>query len=236
MEDMKPADFEKFIYDDSEYLSEKSLRRIEDLCNNYQDAVILRLLFIGVGGKQLSEIRNLKVSDVDFTNKKLRLINTLKADEKGIPTKYTERIIDVDDRTLKLIEGAIEQKVYLKRNGEIAQTENNNIKPITDLVENSYVIRASITKTDSDNAPVDKFVIYRRLSMLSDVLGIDRFNAKFIQQSGMLYHASNIVDDEISLDDLKIIADHFNINSYHNLKGLITMDNIRKIYQKGDEK
>src|SRR5690606_42012578 len=95
MEDMKPADFEKFIYDDSEYLSEKSLRRIEDLCNNYQDAVILRLLFIGVGGKQLSEIRNLKVSDVDFTNKKLRLINTLKADEKGIPTKYTERIIDV---------------------------------------------------------------------------------------------------------------------------------------------
>lgn len=236
MEDMKPADFEKFIYDDSEYLSEKSLRRIEDLCNNYQDAVILRLLFIGVGGKQLSEIRNLKVSDVDFTNKKLRLINTLKADEKGIPTKYTERIIDVDDRTLKLIEGAIEQKVYLKRNGEIAQTENNNIKPVTDLVENSYVIRASITKTDSDDAPVDKFVIYRRLSMLRDVLGIDRFNAKFIQQSGMLYHASNIVDDEISLDDLKIIADHFNINSYHNLKGLITMDNIRKIYQKGDEK
>src|SRR5690606_16715236 len=64
MEDMKPNDFEKFIVDETEYISEKQLKRYEDLCNNYQDAVIMRLLFIGVGGKQMSEIRIIKDDDV----------------------------------------------------------------------------------------------------------------------------------------------------------------------------
>lgn len=244
MEDMKPNDFIKFVRDDSEWISESQLKRFEDLCNNYQDAVILRLLFIGVGGKQLSEIRNLKIEDVDFKDKKLRLINTLKADNNGLPLKYTERIIDVDERTLNLIEGAIDQKIYLKRNGEVAPTENDNVRPFTDLVKNNYVIRSSITKTDNFNYPADKFVIYRRLAMLEDVLGIDKFNAKFIQQSGMLYYAKNLIESgimrgqekSISLDDLKIVADHFNIKSYHNLKGLITIENIEKIYSRGDEK
>lgn len=231
MEDMKPDDFEKFIHDDSEYISEKQLRRIEDMCNNYQDAVIIRLLFIGVGGKKLSEIRNLKISDVDFENKRLKLTETLKEDERGLPLKYTERFINVDDRTLYLINGAIKQKMYLKRNGEIVQTEHDNIKPFTDLVDNNYVVRSSITKTENYNTPVDKFVIYRRLSMLEEILGLDRFNAKFIQHSGMLYLANKIMENgEVSLVDIKIVADQFNVKSYHNLKGLITTQNIRKIY------
>lgn len=231
MEDMKPDDFEKFIHDEPSYISEEQLRKIEDMCNNYQDAVILRLLFIGVGGKRLSEIRNLKISDVDFENKRLRLIDALKEDEKGAPLKYTERFIDVDERTLSLIKGASNQRIYLKRNGEITPTEHNNIRPFTDLVQNDYVIRPSITKTDNYYAPVDKFVIYRRLNMIKDTLGLDRFNAKFIQQSGMLYFANKIVEgDKVSLIDLKIVADQFNIKSYHNLKGIVTMDNIRKIY------
>lgn len=233
MSDMKPDDFEKFIYDKSGYLSDKDLMQIENLCNNYQDAVILRLLFIGVGGKQLSEIRNLKIEDVDFKNKMIKLTNTLKSDNRGLPLKYTERFIDVDDRTLRLIEGAIGQTTYLKRNGDLVQTENDNVRPYTDLVDNDYVVRSSITKTDNYNTPVDKFVIYRRLSMLEDVLGIDKFNAKFIQQSGMLYLAHNIVEDTISLDDLKMIADRFNVKSYHNLKGIINDDNINKIYTRG---
>lgn len=237
MEDMKPNDFEKFINDETEYITEKQLTRFEDMCNNYQDAVILRLLFIGVGGKSLSEIRNLKISDVDFENKRIKVINSLKEDDKGFPIKYTERFVNVDDRTLSLIDGAIKQKFYLKRNGEIAPTEYDNVRPYNDLVENKYVIRSSITKTESYNSPVDKFVIYRRLKMIKEVLGLDKFNAKFIQQSGMLYLASKIVndkDDEVSLVDLKIIADQFNIKSYHNLKGLITINNIRKIYPRSD--
>uniref|UniRef100_UPI00406C8B6D hypothetical protein n=1 Tax=Peribacillus sp. FSL E2-0159 TaxID=2975289 RepID=UPI00406C8B6D len=58
---------------------------------NYQDSVILHLLFIGVGGKQLSEIRNLNKKDIDWENGRLRLVNSLKEDIYGNPLKFTER-------------------------------------------------------------------------------------------------------------------------------------------------
>jgi integrase len=232
LSDLKPDDFEKYLTDVETYFTEKQLRRYEDSCQNYQDAVIIRLLFMGVGSRQLSEIRNLKKEDIDFDNKRLKLINTLKSDEKGLPIKYTERYLTVDERTLTLIEGAINQKTYLKKNGNLNQTANNNVRPYTDLVDNDYVLRASITKTENWHIPVDKFVIYRRISGIAESLGIDDLTAKFIQRSGMMYHANELMagDDELSLDDLKIIADRFNMKSYHNLKGVLTTETIRKTY------
>src|SRR5690606_26236881 len=171
LESYKPDDFEKLLTDDGSYISERKLRRYEDQCENYQYAVILRLLFMGVGGKVMSEIRNLKVSDVDFENNELKLTNTLKEDKNGIPVKYTTRHLKVDDRTIELIKGAIMQETYVKRNGQMI--ERDNVRPFTDLVKNDYVVRASITKTEHFNTPVDKFVIYRRIAVLSETLGVD---------------------------------------------------------------
>ena len=228
LESYKPDDFEKFLTNEETYIPERKLRRYEDQCENYQDAVILRLLFMGVGGKVMSEIRNLKVSDVDFENNELKLTNTLKEDENGIPVKYTERYLKVDDRTIDLIRGAIEQETYVKRNGQMV--ERDNVRPYTDLVKNDYVVRASITKTDHFHVPVDKFVIYRRIAVLSETLGVD-LTAKFIQRSGMMFHGKNLIQDgKLSLDDLKIIADRFNIKSHHNLKGFLNAENILATY------
>lgn len=234
LESYKPEDFEKFLTNEETYIPEKKLRRYEDQCENYQDAVILRLLFMGVGGKVMSEIRNLKVSDVDFKNKELKLINTLKEDKNGNPVKYTERYLKVDDRTLTLIQGAIGQTTYAKRNGQMV--ERDNVRPFTDLVKNDYVVRASITKTEHFNNPVDKFVIYRRITVLSETLGAD-LTSKFIQRSGMMFHGKKLIQDgELSLDDLKIIADRFNIKSYQNLKGFLTVENILATYPEYDKK
>lgn len=232
LEKYKPNDFDKFLTNEEEYISEAKLRRYEDRCQNYQDAVILRLLFVGAGGKKMSELRNLKISDIkeiDPEKMELKLINTLKEDENGIPTKFTERYIKIDDRTLYLLEGAIKQKIYTKRNGFMQ--ERDNVRPYTDLVDNDYVIRPSITKNEKWNAPVDKYVIYRRIAVLSETLGVD-LTAKFIQRSGMVYYANNLIQDgDLSLDDIKMIANRFGIKSYHNLKGFLTVENIRKTYK-----
>ena len=228
---LKPTDFEKYLTNEENYFTDKLLRRWEDGCANYQDAVLLRLLFNGIGGKQMSEIRNLKKTDVDFDNKRLRLVNTLKSDSNGLPLKFTERWIDVDDRTLDLIRGAIDKKTYLKKNGDMAETQHNNVRAFTDLVSNDYVVRASITKTDNWNTPVDRFVIYRRIQMLSEIFGIEILTTKFIQRSGMIYYANELMKDgELALDDIKMVADRFNLKSYHNLKGFLTIENIEKTY------
>lgn len=230
--DLKPNDFTKYLTNEEEYFTEKQLRRLESRMDNYQDALIIRLLFLGVGGKQMSEIRNLKKGDIDKDNKRIRLINALKEDKMtGLPVKFTERWLTVDDEyTFGLIDGAIKQRTYTKRNGDIKY--NPHIRPYTDLVSNNYVIRSSITKTENFNYPTDKFVIYRRIQMLSEVFGIDDFTAKLIQRSGMIYYGNKLIQDgKLSLDDMKMVADRFNMKSYHNLKGFLTVENIMKTYK-----
>lgn len=233
LSELTSDDFDKYVINKENYLTEKQLRRYEDLCANYQDAVILRLLFVGVGGREFSEISNLKIDDVNFEDNTLHLVNSLKVDDRGFPTKFTERIIKVDDRTMYLIKGAIEQKTYIKRNGFMSR-EAENVREFTDLVENDYVVRASVTKNEHIYSPVDKHVIYRRLSTLEKTLGIEGLTSKLIQRSGMIYYANQLIGDanEITLEDLKIVADRFNLKSYFNLKSFLTIENIRKTYPK----
>jgi integrase len=227
--DLKPNDFIKYLTHGESYFTDKQIRRWENRMENYQDAVIVRLLFLGVGGKQMSEIRNLKKGDVDRKNKQIRLVNTLKAGDSGQPIKFTERLFRIDEHTLNLLEGAINQKTYTKRNGQMEY--NPHVRPYTDLVDNDYVIRSSITKTDNLNAPVDKSVVYRRIQTLAEVMGIPNFNAKLIQRSGMIHLGNQLVKgEELSIDDMKIVADRFNMKSYHNLKGFLTVENILKTY------
>lgn len=228
--ELKPNDFVKYLTNEESYFSERQLRRYEDRMDNFQDAVIIRLLFLGAGGKQMSEIRNLKKGDIDRDNKRIRLVNTLKADDTGLAIKFTERWLDVEDEhTFDLIEGALSQKTYSKRNGEMLY--NVHVRPYTDLVSNDYVVRSSITKTDNFSYPVDKFVIYRRIQMLAEVFGIEDFTAKLIQRSGMIMFANDLmVDEKLLLDDMKMVADRFNMKSYHNLKGFLTVENILKTY------
>lgn len=230
---LKPNDFEKYLTNEETYMTEKQLTRYEDRCVNEQDSVILRLSFVGVGGKQMSEIRNLKEEDIDWDKKRLHLVNTLKADDNGFPIKFTERFLDVDDRTLELLKGAIQQETYEKRNGQMV--EHEKVRRYTDLVSSDYVIRASITNTQDnvqESAPVDKFVIYRRMQVMSETLGIEKLTAKYVQRSGMMYFANKLMTDELTLDDMKVVADRYNMKSYHNLKGFLNVENIRQTYPK----
>src|SRR5690606_35337891 len=106
----RPTDFEKYLTNDEEYMTEKQLRRYEDQCENYQDAVILRMLFEGLNGKELSEIRKLKKEHVNSDSRILYLMNEV---------THTGRVIEVEQRTIDLLEGAMKQRTYKKRNGQM---------------------------------------------------------------------------------------------------------------------
>lgn len=224
MKSLKPNDFQKYVIDNEKYITIEDLVYYEDGLENEQDAVILRLLFIGVGGKGLSEIRNLKKTDLN--GNKLLLTNTLAEDKFGRPIKFTTREIEIDDRTRNLIERASEQITYLKKNGTVE--EGTNIRPFTDLIDNEYVVRASHTKNNNSFAPIDKFVIYRRIEIMNEYFGVN-FTTKFIQRSGMIHIAKQILkeNNDFDLNDVKLISNIFNFTSYHNLKGFLNIENLR---------
>lgn len=201
------------------YLTEKQLRRIEDQLANYQDAVILRLIYEGVSGRGFSELLNLRKQDIDYSNNTLRLRNEVRE------SVYVSRDIEVSDRAIELINGAIVQEKYYKLNGSSAGGG------VTSLYRTDYVIRASTTSKEQVGSKASLTVMHHRIKIVEDYFGFDRLKAKLIQRSGMLNYALKIVDskDNITLDDLKRVAIRFNIRNFDNLRGIITTANLTKI-------
>lgn len=205
------------------YFPEKLLRSIEDQCINAQDCAIFRLLFEGVSGKQLSELRNLKKKDVDSDNLQL----TLTDEDKN------KRVLEVSPRAISLVKKASEETVYWKRNGE--PIDSPNIRPYTDLVDNEYVFRNSITRTINHYDSVDYHVIYRRIELIQELFEMPFFTSTKIKKSGMIFMAKELVkkDGDLKRDHYLMIAKRFKVNNWYSLKEYVTMDNIMKLY--GDE-
>lgn len=216
--------FSKFVDKDIQlYFTDKTIRKIEDDCVNAQDAVIVRLLFEGVQGKSLSEIRNIKKEDVYNA-----IDNSIEVfDEDG-----SSRPVTLSDRAFTLLQQAIDQEDYAKKNGHM---EDENVGLITNLVDNEYVIRTSITRTDFKNRPVEKMVIYRRIKTIGDTLGYPYLTAKNIVRSGVIYSGKEIIeqskDKELSKEQYMEICFKYNINNWYPVKKYCNMQMIRKLYE-----
>jgi integrase len=217
--------FDKFVDKSVKlYFTEKEITEIERFCENAQDAVIIRLYFEGVAGKDSCEIRNLNKFDVDFKNNILHLRN-----EKGM----LARSIEVSDRTIKLIEEALSEKTYTKRNGQMEVTEN--IKEFTTLVENDYVLRNSVTKTDNYSGAVQSSVVYRRLKVISETLGIPYFTGKNILRSGILHRAKGMFHNrKFDYEKFRPLAERFNIKNIYSVKDYCNIETIESLYEEDE--
>jgi integrase len=227
LEEVDNSFFDQFV-DESNvlpYFTYDELRKVELFCENAQDAVILRLLFESVQGKEYAELRNLTEDDIDWDNKKVTLYNSVDGD------KEYSRTIEVSDIALKLMDDALSEATYYKRNGQIDAP--SNVRPFTDLVNNNFVIRSSVTRTDSFNKPVDKYVILRRIAMIAETYGIPNLNAKNIVRTGMIYMGYNLLQQHGKLDKdaYKKIAERFKVNTMAALKEIVNENTIRKLYE-----
>lgn len=216
LEKLKPNDFLQFVVNEEKYLTERYLTRLESQMENYQDAVISRLIFEGVGGKGFSELLNLKEEDVDFDKNILHLVEDT---NKG----KVERDLKVSTHTIEIIKGALNQKKYAKRNGNSVGRGS-----FLELKDNGYIIKTAVTNAETDEATgID--TIYRRLRVIEQDLGLDSFKAKFIQRSGILNMASKIAKKGVRVDSdiLKQIAKRYKINTIHTMRSYLTEENLK---------
>lgn len=218
--------FGKFIDEELKlFFTYNELIDITRRSNNPQDSVIVKLLFYGIQGNALAEIRNMKkkhVYDAENNN------NVIKVYDEDM----SERQVQLDIATIELLKKAIGQELYLKRNG-VGLDEKLGL--YTNLVDNDYVIRTSITKTDKKNAPVEKMVIYRRIKTLGEVLGYTHLTTKNIVRSGMIYEASRRIENAIlTKDDYIEIGRIFNIDNWYQIKKYCNPEIISKMYDNTD--
>ncbi|MGG3890275.1 hypothetical protein [Metabacillus fastidiosus] len=206
------------------YISEDELIEIENKLVNYQDKAIVRAIFEGINGYQHSELRNLTIHDLKKARKNNNTL-LLKDD------KYGERELQVSDRCLLLLEEAAVEKTYFLQNGKAVGKRTS-----VPLIENDYVIRSKRTRINEGR--VDRHLIYRTVSSISELFELKYLRAKNIEKSGMIKFAKDIMtSDEIDNEILAKVAKRFNAvpviingNSYTNLKEFINIDNIRELY------
>lgn len=204
------------------FWTDNEINGIIQKCANAQDAVIISLLFNGVGGEGHSELLNLTKADVDAFNSKLHLIA-----EDG-----SKRTVVVNENCIKLCEAALREDTYEKMNGN---TSPDNRADLANLVDNDFVIRSANTNTEHFNE-AEKNIVYRRLSKLANEINEPNFAPRYIAYSGMLAMAKELYSKSGKLDkeEYKLIAEQFNFNMEQSLTRIknefLNLDTLKSLY------
>lgn len=200
---------------------------------NPQDAVIYALLFEGVKGKELLELRNLKPEDIDFNNKTITIQPYIIKNSNGTTKEVPMRIIEnVDDRTLEIIEGAIHQSIYYRGNSEDNRM-GNSLPNELDLEPTSYILKNTITSKNPDmdaieDKPITKQTVQNRMNKVKKYLEnpelVNMLNPTNLVYAGMLDDLIKIADKKGTVDfnDFSdvVVSRGMQRNSYYRLKNI----------------
>lgn len=220
------------------FLSEEELFDIEEDLVNGQDSFVLRALFCGLYGDGLSEILNLKMEDIKYQSKTIRLYDDSKGErELKFETEWQE--IDFE-RLHSLAEEANSQDKYLNKNG----TAENVRRLTSELTQSPFVIKPSKTR-NSGEIRTSNHVIYRRLGNISEMFEIPYLTTKNIWKSGQIKMAKELLNrdstNKLDIKHLVEIALRFNLvneidiekvipSKVYSMKDYINPRNLKELY------
>lgn len=213
------------------FISKQDVEEFTTHLVNNQDTAILHLIFNGVYGHSSSEIRNLKITDLNRDEKSIRLYD----DKKG--ERY---IYNVDEKLFDILEKANDDSTYQSNNG------NSTRQKESELVDNEYIIRPARRGRVVETERASQITIINRIKAIAEEFDMEDLTPKSIQRSGMIYMAYKLLKEEgkneLDKQHFEIIGDHFNMTkitsndgkySYHNrstMSEYINTDNIKKLY------
>lgn len=207
------------------FFSQNELEEMEKELVNAADAVILRLLFEGAGGHELSEILNLTSDHIEMDN-----VLRLEDDREG------ERKLTFSEDCLRLVRAALKETEYQSKNG-VAESFN----PVAKLVDNDYVIK-SVDRRLKNTQRANKHTVYRRIKVIKEYFDLQYLTVNSIQRSGMIKMAVDLFerDGKLETEQYYEVADRFDMKKYtsgnaeyHNisiLKEFINRENILELY------
>jgi integrase len=190
---------------------------------NAQDKAFLFLMWEGVIGEQFSELRELKIPDIDFEN-------------KTIYVKERDQKVKVSDECIKFLEKTINEKTYYNYNPKTKDFNERGLLP------SSYVFKTTKSPRSSEGQPVGMSMLYTRLHAFKEILNVDHLTPNALKQSGMLYQSYLIYLEEgkLGYDQLAKIGEKYNFSklenngySYFNtylMREFISSENLKDLY------
>jgi integrase len=206
------------------FFSEEYIEKLENDLINFRDKVVIRCLFEGIYGTEGLELMNLRHEDIDFDNNRLFLKDDYRA----------PRTIEVSERCIKFIKGALEEDIYYNKNG-LSQGRFAT----SQFVESDYVVKVAL-KNKADGR--SRNIIYNRINILKEFFDIHYLNPKSIRQSGMLKYAKDFLVTYGQLENkhLEKIAEQYGLQKYENngymvynyttMRKTINFENLSQLY------
>lgn len=208
--------YKQFVGNKKIFITEDELIDMEDSLVNYQDKLPLRLAFEGILGEGMEE-------QITLTKKSIIDDNTLEVHEiDGEP-----RTVDVSDRCINFINAANNERTIYLKNGQAMGKKKED-----ELPTNKYVLRAPL-KTESDpNAPISKFVLFRRLREAKEIAELPRLTYNILRQSGMIKYGVDLYHERGKLDreEMEIIQKKYDIGYLYGVQSIVTKENILNLY------
>lgn len=191
---------------------------------NAQDAIVPMLKFYGLGGQGNNEILNLQEQDIN------EALNMLHVKDTHLEK---ERNIYVPTKVIKLCQAALRETDYVKSNGNPKKTLK--AKVTAKLVENSFIVKSSRTKT-YHLEDAEKNIVYRRFEMIQEMTGLPHFTPNNISYSGMIFKAYQLFNERGGLGDREYdeVFEQFGTESIpvqnRNKSEFLNLDTIKKLY------
>lgn len=160
-------------------------------CANFQDSVLILSAFEGIS---IQEICNLKIEDLDNVREALSTstYSILLSEDDG-----KTRLAQITNDLLQLMISASKQDSYIKRNGMFTEGTKSENLPLQ--TESPYVLKLT---SNSNNTKPEKFMVHRRMSMLSETFELDLLTFKMVRYCGMLYKYKTLLEEEKSESDV----------------------------------
>lgn len=179
---------------DQRIISREDLLREIQRFTNPRDQFICLACFEGLGGKEMEEIINLKLSDFDTKHNSITLKRKELGQTKTVELKYSEELLNYArhsaDADIYIVEKISENGKTTYREFKMAGERNQIVKKI--LSRN----------VDSPEDDVKPAAITRRFKELQRMTNILAFNSKALKESGRIYQIKELVKSKgISLID-----------------------------------
>lgn len=218
--------YQQFTGNKKTLFSYQEIREILKELVNFQDQLPILLAFEGVLGEDMSEQANLDFNSYDPNSNILKL----KDDVKG------ERTIEVSDELVALIRRAHSETSYQYKNGTATGKLTER-----ELPDSKFVLKAGSRSDSEQDAPISKFVLYRRLREIKDACDYPYLSYKSISKSGQVKMAVDLFRErgKLTNDELELVAIKFNLSktmnngesyNYSAIREYVNRDSILELY------
>lgn len=218
----------------SQYITKEDLYGIAEIIRNAQNKALIILLFHGVEGTELSELRQIKKSDIDFNNNIIYLTGyTVNHNKK----KTYHRNIELASYDMDILKEAMEQTSYYEINPR--RIRGQEAKQLSPLIESEYLFKnIEYIKEKANNSNVD---VIRRSELIKRIREISQQINKpltpgNIIMSGQIYELTQLNKEfeDITEDDYNNILKKY--NKKINKSSMITLRDLFKYLLKNEIK